>query len=394
MKGKRIIIVGGGIAGSALAIKLIEQGAEIKIIERREKHQLDEGLFMGMSPNGLNILNQLVDISKIYDNYSSGTLHFFNARGKRIACLDTSYQREQYGIESIQIKRSAITRLLHNKLTSLGCSLEYGCQLNSIDITGKKISVNTTMGEISDFDLLIGADGIHSKCRDIVFPNRPKPVYTGQISTGAIVSIPHWEDKTGAINMTFGKRAFFAFATSNKGEIWWFNNFYRRLEPDGKKIASTLQREIITELLELHKGDDRKISEILMASGNVFAYPVYEVPRLEKWHTENICLIGDAAHAVSPHTGQGASLALEDSAVLAKCLAKYPESGLAFSTFQALREKRVKEIIVQARKIGKSKSRPNPISTFFRDVFLKYFINLEKKKLDWVYAYNVDDLRI
>jgi 2-polyprenyl-6-methoxyphenol hydroxylase-like FAD-dependent oxidoreductase len=392
MKGKKVLIAGAGIAGPALAIELIGQGAEVSIIESRKENQLQEGLFIGISPNGLNILQGLVDISTIYDEYCPGTLHFLNAKGKCIASLDTSYQLERYGIESIQVKRSAITRALHDKLKSLGCTITYDCRLESIEEAGEKVRVRTTNGVLGDFDLLIGADGIHSRCREITFPQSPKPVYTELLSTGAIVAIPDWQDGSGAINMTFGERAFFAFATSNKGEVWWFNNFYQKKEPDRRKFEPALQHTIKTELQALHKEDHPRIGQIIAATPELFAYPIYDMPPLAKWHTKNICLIGDAAHAISPHTGQGASLALEDSAVLAQCLAQYPDAALAFSAFQELRQKRVAKVVAQARKIGKSKSKANPLATFFRDIFLKYFINLEKKKMDWIYAYKVKAL--
>lgn len=393
MKGKKILIAGAGIAGPALAIELIGQGAEVSIIESRPESQMQEGLFIGLSPNGLNILKELADISGIYKEYCPGTIHFLNASGKCIASLDTAYQRSPYGIESVQVKRSAITRLLHDRLASLGCTIAYDCRLEVISEVGEKVRIHTTKGVSGDFDLLIGADGIHSKCREIAFPDSPKPVYTGLLSTGAIVTVPGWQDSSGAINMTFGKRAFFAFATSNKGDVWWFNNFYQKKEPDRRKIDPGLQHTIKTELLRLHKEDHPPISQIIKATPELFAYPVYDMPPLAKWYTKNICLIGDAAHAISPHTGQGASLALEDSAVLAKCLARYPDAELAFSAFQELRRERITKIIAQARKIGKSKSKPNPVATFFRDIFLKYFINLEKKKMDWVYAYRVDEVK-
>ncbi|MET3878613.1 NAD(P)/FAD-dependent oxidoreductase [Chitinophaga sp. OAE865] len=392
MKGKKVLIAGAGIAGPALAIALIKQGVGVSIIESRQKSQIEEGLFIGISPNGLNILRGLTDISRLYDDYCPGTLHFLNARGKCIASLDTASQKEQYGIESIQVRRSAITRLLHDKLASLGCTVEYDCRLESIDDSGGKITVRTSRGVSDDFDILIGADGIHSRCRSIVFPHSPGPVFTELLSTGAIVNMPDWQDTSGAINMTFGERAFFAYATSNKGEVWWFNNFYRKKEPDRRKIDPVLQQEIKTKLLKLHREDHHKITEIINATRDLFAYPIYDMPQLEKWYTKNICLIGDAAHAISPHTGQGASLALEDSAILAKCLTKYGEPEKAFQVFQALRQKRVEKVVAQARKIGKSKSKANPVATFFRDIFLKHFISLEKKKMDWVYSYKVDEV--
>jgi len=133
MTGKKILIAGAGIAGPALAIQLIGQGAEVSIIESRKENQMQEGLFIGLSPNGLNILKQLADITPLYNDSCPGTLHFLNSGGKCIASLSTTYQLSLYGIESMQVKRSAITRLLHDKLASLGCTIVYDCRLEAVD---------------------------------------------------------------------------------------------------------------------------------------------------------------------------------------------------------------------------------------------------------------------
>lgn len=391
----KILIAGGGVAGPALAIQLIEQGAEVKVIESRTEAEMNEGLFFGMSPNGLNILSRLVDISRIYEEYVPATLHFFNAKGRQIAELDASYQKEAYGISSIQVRRSAINNLLQEKLASLGAPVEYGCKLQSIAYAGSKIDVMTSKGSLPGYDLLIGADGVHSLCRRLVFPDAPKPAFTKMLSTGAIARIADCQQPSQAVEMTFGMRAFFGFSVTNKGNVWWFNNYDWEQEP-GRGVFDdpAVQQQVKQELLELHKDDHAKISRIIAGSSELFAYPIYDMPALEKWHTEKVCLIGDAAHAISPHTGQGASLALEDSAVLAKCLAKYANPAEAFARFQQLRADRVARVIAQARKVGKAKSKPNPIGSFFRDMMLKFFINAEKKKMDWVYGYEVEEVEV
>ena len=382
------------IAGPALAIKLLELDWHVKIIEARKKNEMKEGLFMGISPNGLNILKDLINISDIYQDYAPGTLHFHNSKGKRIAELDTEYQLMDYGIRSVQIKRSTVSQLLHEKLDQLKNPILYDCRLNQIDDSKGKIKVSTSKGEFEGFDFLIAADGIHSKCRNILIPNSPKPIYTQLLSTGAIADIPNWHDESNAMKMVFGEQAFFAYATSNQGKVWWFNNFHLAAESVRFTLDSGLKQQIKSQMLELHKNDDPTILNILRATDDFFAYPIYEIPPIEKWYGDKFCLIGDAAHAISPHTGQGASLALEDASVLAKCLAKFGEHEHAFKIFQELRFHRVKKIISQARKVGKTKSRPNPLANFFRDFFLKKFIHLEKKKMDWVYSFDVNKLQI
>ncbi|WP_439484347.1 FAD-dependent monooxygenase [Cyclobacterium plantarum] len=394
MRGKKVLIVGGGIAGPAIAIKLIHLGAEVKIIEARKKEEMNEGLFMGISPNGLNILKDLINISEIYQEYAPGTLHFKNSKGKKIAALDTAYQLLNFGIRSIQIKRSAISNLLHKKLNQLNHPVLYDCRLYQIDNFDKEIKVSTSQGEFGGFDFLIAADGIHSKCRSLCLPNSPKPIYTKLLSTGAIVDIPNWQEDSKAMNMIFGERAFFAYGTSNHGKVWWFNNFHLTDEPERNVLNVGLKQRIKTQMLDIHKNDEDVISHILRETGDFFTYPIYEMPPINKWYGDNFCLIGDAAHAISPHTGQGASLALEDAAILSRCLEKYTDHNQAFKVFQGLRQERVQKIISQARKVGKTKTKPNPVGNFFRDFFLKKFIHLEQKKMDWVYGFKPESLEI
>jgi 2-polyprenyl-6-methoxyphenol hydroxylase-like FAD-dependent oxidoreductase len=95
----------------------------------------------------------------------------------------------------------------------------------------------------------------------------------------------------------------------------------------------------------------------------------YDLSPLRAWHEGLVCLAGDAAHATSPSSGQGASLALEDAAVLAQCLRDSTELQYAFATFQALRKARVEKIVQVARRTS-SRKIPNPVASWVRDLLL------------------------
>jgi hypothetical protein len=103
-----------------------------------------------------------------------------------------------------------------------------------------------------------------------------------------------------------------------------------------------------------------------------------------------VCLIGDAAHATSPHAGQGASLALEDAIVLARCLRDIPELGRAFTTFEAERRPRVEKLAREARRQGGRKAAGNSLSRHLRDLMLPFFLKQGVRSLRKVYDYRVD----
>jgi 2-polyprenyl-6-methoxyphenol hydroxylase-like FAD-dependent oxidoreductase len=387
---KKAIIIGSGIAGPAMALQLQKLNIETEIFEARPGHKMNQGVFLGITPNGLNVLSELIDLESLKEDYTPGKMCFYNARGKHIGELDTKHQIEKYGAETIQIKRATIGEQLRKEASGKGIPIHFGKNLVDLNQNEDGVTARFADGTEETADFLIACDGTHSVCRKKLFPDAPEPVYTRQLSTGAFVNMEGMEPHFGSINMTFGRRAFFAWAVSNKNEVWWFNNFYREKEPTREELHSTLQTEIKNHLLDIHKDDPKPIYEIIQATEDMFVYPVYDIPSLPKWHKGNVCLIGDAAHATAPHIGQGASLALEDTVVLAACIRDHPSLTNAFDAFQKLRQPRVEKLIKTARKVGSNKSKPNPVETFFRDLLLKHFIRFESKKMDWVYGYRFD----
>lgn len=388
------IITGAGIAGPAMAIALKRLGMGVTLYEAREDNEMGGGVFLGLTPNGLNILKAFIDTGLLRNHYTAGTMEFYNARNKCIGRLDTRDQARKYGAETIQVKRARVGELLRQEAAREGIDIRYCHRLRCLRERAGGVEASFDNGHSHAAAFLIACDGIHSACRSALFPEAQKPVYTQQISTGAMMRLNGPQLPFGAIKMTFGQRGFFACAASNQGEVWWFSNFHREKEPDKNEIHAALQKEIKAQLLEIHQNDPAHIPEIIRQTGEMFAYPVYEMPLLPRWHSRRVCLIGDAAHATAPHTGQGASLALEDVIVLSQCLNSSPNTAEAFARFQQARKPRVEKIVKQARKVGSAKSKPNPIATFFRDLMLRHFIRFEKKKMDWVYRYQPDGMEI
>jgi len=386
-KQKRGLVIGAGIAGPATAIELNKHGFEVEIFEARQEEEMGQGVFLGITPNGLNALKELIDIEQLMSDYTPGSMIFYNARNKEIGRLPTAHQREKYGSETVQIRRSDISFHLRQEVQEKQIPIHYGKQLEGVLRNDRCVQVRFSDGSETTGDFLIACDGVHSTTRMQLFTDAPAPVYTRLLSTGAFVQLEDMQHLFGPINMTFGRRAFFAWAVSNKGDVWWFNNFYMEREPTREELRTTLQQEVKEHLLEIHREDPDPIPKIIRETEELFVYPIYETPSLQQWHQNRVCLIGDAAHATAPHIGQGASLALEDAVVLARCLNSSSSPDEAFKRFQSLRKPRVEKLIRTARKVGNQKSKPNSVAVFFRDLLLRHFIRLEIRKMDWVYGY-------
>ncbi len=386
----KAIIIGCGIAGPAMALALQKVGVQAVIYEAREVPDDTEGAFLGISPNGLNILKEYIVLDEILTDYTPGKIRFFNARNKAIGVIDNAEQRSRYGSETVQVKRGLVNGALRRAAQQAGIPIEFGKRLVSIAQREGAVTISFADGSTAEGELLIGCDGIHSAVRRAVFPNAPEPEYTGLLSTGGFTRLDDFALPADAIRMTFGERGFFAYSVSTRGEIWWFNNIAQKTAPQRHELDQSELAVLKKRLVALHKNDPEPIVSIIERAHSIEIYPIYDIPFLDQWHQGSVCLIGDAAHATAPHIGQGASLALEDTLVLAQCIRDFADLQTAFARFQSLRQARVQAIIQQARKVGDSKTVPNRFQQFFRDLLLPFFVKLEARKMDWVYGYRVD----
>jgi 2-polyprenyl-6-methoxyphenol hydroxylase-like FAD-dependent oxidoreductase len=175
---------------------------------------------------------------------------------------------------------------------------------------------------------------------------------------------------------------------------YWFANCVQAEEPAREIVEAGTNEKRRQRLLELFRDDQPFIREIIRAAETIFPdFPTYTLPTQPAvWHKGPIALLGDAVHAISPSSGQGASMALEDALVLAKCLRDIPTREQAFETYEQLRRERTTKMFDLGRRGDSGKFVTGAFRQWFRDlttpVFLKLFAN--PKASDWIYSYRVD----
>lgn len=239
-------------------------------------------------------------------------------------------------------------------------------------------------------DVLIGCDGVHSRVRQLIDPRAPSPRYVGLLNFGGYTPGVR-VGEPGSWHMIFGASAFFGYvADANANGTIWFANVPRH-------AVSREEREATTDdqwrdwLCELVKGDRGPASELIVNGELQLAGDnTHDLPAVPVWHNDRMIIIGDAAHAPSPSSGQGASMAIEDAVVLAQCLRDVPVVPSALSAFDQLRRNRVERIVAQGAR--SSSKAAGPTGRIIRDLTLPLVFRyvVTEKSMAWLYDHHID----
>jgi 2-polyprenyl-6-methoxyphenol hydroxylase-like FAD-dependent oxidoreductase len=317
----------------------------------------------------------------------------WSGSGKRLGEMPNGAQEDQAAV-SVIIKRGAVHRILREAALSQGIPITFGKQLQDITVTEMgQVIATFADGSTASGDFLVGSDGIQSRTRQIVDPSAPAPAYTGLIGCGGFARLANMRPTPNTQHFIFGKRAFFGYLVKPDGEIYWFNNMAYPGVPRRSELAAIPHTAWQQQLLEVHRGDQPFIQDIIRATkGPIGMYPIYDVPSVPRWHRGPIVLLGDAAHATSPSAGQGASMALEDAIVLAKCVRDIPQLEEAFVAYERLRRARAEKVVQLSRSSGNNKAAPNAIARFLRDLIMPLILKrmANSQALAWLYTYRVD----
>jgi len=356
-----VAIIGAGLSGLTLAISLHRQGVSSRIYELRDPSVKTSGALM-LSPNALSILDKLGLYERLRSQgYSFEQLDFKNRDGLTI---DRYYLGEEklYGYKALRIYRQVLLSQLRSEVERLDIPITYGVKFSHIvseDDNG--VSFAFADGTKAGGDVLIGADGIHSTVRKYIAPG-VVPAYSGMVAITCAVQRSKLEFPTDIKPNDYpmpvaihGKNGAFVMAPQNI---------------DGSEILAGTQRAwpeqdragwdaLLADrkgLLELFRQGYEDWPTIVQSALNnvdldtLAIWPYYVVLKLDSWCSFNkrVIILGDAAHAIPPTAGQGASQGFEDAFTLAALL---PRIALklpldkALVDWKAMRQTRVDEVV-------------------------------------------------
>ncbi len=389
---REAIIIGGGVAGPVLAMALQEAGVRATIFEAHRGRAETVGSFLNTASNGLAGLRAIGAADAVVAaGFPTPRMVMWSGSGKRLGQVANGGELDD-GTVSVTIKRGLLHAALRDEAARRGIAICDGKRFVDADVGADGcVLARFEDGSETRGDLLIGADGLHSRVRSVIDPQAPAPRYTGLLSVGGTVAGTSFEPTAGAYHMVFGKRGFFGYSVRANRELYWFANIQSDAAPTRESLACVSPDAWKLRLVELFAEDEGPAVAMIRATGgDVAAYPVFDMPSVPTWHRAAMVLVGDAAHATSPSAGQGASLAIEDALVLAKCVRDVPTLSQAFARYEALRRERVERVVRYSARIGNAKV-AGPVARWFRDLMmpfaLKHFANNESHA--WLYGYDV-----
>jgi 2-polyprenyl-6-methoxyphenol hydroxylase-like FAD-dependent oxidoreductase len=329
----RILIVGGGIAGLAMARAGQQAGLECEIVERAATREI-VGAGIYVPGNGMAALGRLGLADAVAERGAVvGRRRIFDDRGRRLIDFDEAGLWRDVA-PPIALHREELQEILAGGAT--GVPIRFGVTVTSIDDGPDAVRVAFDDGASATYDLVIGADGIHSSTRTTVFGG-PEARLAGQVGWRFVVDghpgIDGWNGWLGR------DRGFLALGIGSDrvygvGDIRSTNG----IDPTGGEL------EAFKRLFDGYPEPVPSLLARLRSSDELWFSPFEEVSP-PTWTKGRVVLIGDAAHATAPNMAEGASLAMEDALVLAGCLSSGEgDPSPALATFVERRTARVAHV--------------------------------------------------
>jgi 2-polyprenyl-6-methoxyphenol hydroxylase-like FAD-dependent oxidoreductase len=341
----RVLVVGGGIGGLSTAIALRERDVDVDVVEINPKWDV-YGVGIIQPANAIRALDALGLAEKaVEQGYAMKGSRFHDSQGNllgQVPALDLLGPKYP---PMNGITRPRLHAIFQDAVKRSGANIRLGVTVDSVGEDGK---VALSDGAGGEYDLIVAADGIHSRVRGLVFPDAPEPEYTGQIVWRYNVPRP---EELDTLDMFVGANGKAGFVPLSPDLMYIL--YIEAVPAEDVKMADDRLAEIFRERLAEFGGPVAEIRDRHITDpAKVVVRPVESLLVPAPWSRGRVVLVGDAAHATSPHVGQGGAMAIEDAIVLAEEVTSGDDLETALERYADRRYPRCHEIWEISRQIG------------------------------------------
>jgi salicylate hydroxylase len=394
----RIAIVGGGLGGLTAALSFIKRGFKVTIFEQAN-HLRELGAGVQLGPNAVGVLYHL-GLEKQLKNFASPT------QGKRVRLWNTgqtwplfdlgTLAIELYGFPYLTIHRADLQTILLNAVTELQpSSLVLAAKVETVLQLLDKVEITLSDKRSYEFDLVVGADGVHSVVREALFGKHEAKqsgimAWRGLIDTSLL---PANMVEMVATNW-IGPGAHIVQYPLRRGELM---NFVGAIEGQRWDIESWSEKGTTVECLNDFVGWNDEVQVLINAIPLPYKWVLKTRDPMSSWTKGSITLLGDACHPMLPFLAQGAGMALEDGYVLARCVQKYSSSiSRSLKRYEELRIDRTEKVVLGSNANAKRFHNPALADASGAEAYVNREWGEEKVKerYDWLFRYDVEKIEI
>jgi salicylate hydroxylase len=384
MAGPKVAIVGGGIGGLVLALALRERGISVEVYEQADELR-EIGAAVALSANGTRELRRLgvgeqiesvsvVPSALVIRRWDSGEIIADHPMG-RDGIYEATFGAPYYGVH-----RVALLQALADRLADEGVNLGRRCV--GIDERDSGAELQFADGSTATADLVVGADGVHSVTRRYVV-GAVRGRFSGTVGYRGLVPVeamPSLPDPTPLQFWAGPRRHLLHYAIDGGRTV----NFLAVVRTPEWTADTWMEECEVSDAVDAYAGWHPAVTEMVGATDVGARWALFDLAPLERWHTDRVVLMGDAAHAMVPHQGQGANQTIEDAIALADCLAADHDLASALRHYEESRRKRTARVQRWSRRTADLMHLPDgpevaPRDDLFRELYTE---------LAWIHAHD------
>lgn len=341
---KSALIVGGGIGGMTAALALTRLGVWVDLIDADPEWRVyGAGLSLtGISLRAFEALGILEDLKA--RGFVAKGMRVMDSQGNVLMSAPVS-ENPKTVEQSGGIMRPVLHDILANRVREANINVTLGVKVARLEQDDDGVDVAFTDDRIGRYDLVVGADGIYSTTRDLIFPDAPKPKFTGQGAWRVVADRPTETDRLEIYGGPF--KIGVNPVSQDRMYLFLLENL-----PDNPHFAQDEYVPHLKQVLAPYGGHIADIRDGLVDPMLVNYRPLEWLLLPDPWYNGRVVLIGDAAHATTPHLASGAGIAAEDALVLAEEVARHDHVAEALDAFMKRRFERAKMVVERSVNIG------------------------------------------